>query len=262
MPKNPNSDRAARRSMQLQRRAENDKRTNRILLTFCLCLLSLGGLYAAYSYSNRVATILTVRTVMWVLGAVAAAGAVTAASVGLYLRKSGKSTGLSGYFTGVFLLLAVSCVLIAAFHNTAFSFLYVLIPGVSILYLIYFAYQREFFVNALVSGVGGLGLWVLSKFYAESYGLWLLLAGAVLVVLAAVAAVVLRHNGGRFRFGRLYWHVLPRNAGYSLLFIMLGLIALALLLTLIFGIMAAYYSVFGIFAALFVIAVYYTVKLM
>ena len=71
---------------------------------------------------------------------------------------------------GTSFVFMLSCLLIALFHTDVVSFLYVMLPAVCILYLVYHAYQREFFYVALGAGLGGLGMWILSRIYDGPYG--------------------------------------------------------------------------------------------
>ncbi len=73
-------------------------------------------------------------------------------------RKSGKFTRLSSVLAGVMLALAVCAVVIRVFDESGIRLLYVAVPAVAVLALIYYLYQREFFFAAVLSALGLLGV--------------------------------------------------------------------------------------------------------
>ena len=76
--------------------------------------------------------------------------------------------------------------------------LFWLVPAWAALALVYYLYQREFFLSALVSGVGVLGLWFVRHAGASSF----YTIGAVAVILVlAVMMLWLKGHGGRLFSG-------------------------------------------------------------
>lgn len=72
----------------------------------------------------------------------------------------------------------------------------------------------------------------------------------------------MQKNGGVLRLGGRSIQVFGRNAGYGMVYLTCGIVAAVLAAALILGTAAAYYLIFVMVAWLFVMAVYYTVKLM
>ena len=57
-----------------------------------------------------------------------------------------------------------ACALIVRFYDkTGIKALYVGVPCLAVLALIYYLYQREFFIMSLMGGAGLLGLWLLNR---------------------------------------------------------------------------------------------------
>ena len=91
--------------------------------------------------------------------------------------------------------------------------LFWLVPAWAALALVYYLYQREFFLSALVSGVGVLGLWFVRHAGASSF--YTIGAVAVILVLAVMMLWLKGHGGSLFsgEAGQL----LPEEAGYPLM---------------------------------------------
>ena len=159
-------------------------------------------------------------------------------------RKSGKFTRLSSVLAGVMLALAVCAVVIRVFDESGIRLLYVAVPAVAVLALIYYLYQREFFFAAVLSALGLLGVKVVPYhfgFPAIAYGY------AVVLGVALVGAVVV-------------FRVLPKSANYALLYVTCGVVAAVVIAALLLGGLAVLYGV--LVAWLLILAVYYTVRLM
>lgn len=202
------------------------------------------------------------KSLPWVFlaGLILAAGAFF---LTLRAKRSGKAALLPGA-AGVFLLGAAVCALgVWQMGAGGIRLLTYIIIGLAILAMIYYLYQRDFAVVALVCGIGLLGLWLIFRL-AAGMRLYLVLT-LLLLLLAAivVCARVLQRNGGILLLKERRLAILPKGASYALIYISCGLMALALLVALVLGATLstmAYYAVpvaWGL-----IMAVYYTVKLM
>lgn len=136
--------------------------------------------------------------------------------------------------------------------------LMVLIPALAGLALIYYLYQRDFFPCAAAVILSCVALWLV-RFGRKLEALVLLAALAAL----AVGILVLRKKGGvACLVPETPIQLLPKSANYLL---MLGSCAVGLLTvaaSMVLGSTAAYYLLFVMIAWLFVLLVYYTVKMM
>ena len=176
-------------------------------------------------------------------------------------RKSGKFTRLSSVLAGVMLALAVCAVVIRVFDESGIRLLYVAVPAVAVLALIYYLYQREFFFAAVLSALGLLGVKVVPYhfgFPAIAYGYAVVLG--VALVGAVVVFRVMQAAEGKLRLKGNWVEVLPKSANYALLYVTCGVVAAVVIAALLLGGLAVLYGV--LVAWLLILAVYYTVRLM
>ncbi len=145
-------------------------------------------------------------------------------------------------------------------------YLTILVPAVAVLAVIYYLFQRDFFCISAISACGILCLQLYRKLFHLHPNM--IRAGFVLAFLllaAAVVALVLLKKE-KLKLPSLLdkaIHILiPREANFALLYATCALVAVLLALTLILGGTIAYYLVFVLVGWLFIMAVYYVVKLM
>ena len=161
-------------------------------------------------------------------------------------------------------VLLIACVvlwlcshLILVFYDTGVRLLFLGVPGLAALALVYYLYQREFFFSALVSGMAILGLWFVrhagnSSLYAQVMAVCILLTLAFVLMLKKRGGVL----GGR---GPV---ILPGDTSYSLILLSCLVSLAALFMALALGTTLAYYLIYAMLAWMFALLVYYTVKLM
>jgi hypothetical protein len=137
----------------------------------------------------------------------------------------------------------------------------ILIPVAAVLAMVYYLFQRDFFCITLICAGGILSLQLYRKLFLLhptmircGYGLAFLLLAA-----AALLFLLVRHKGGALPKLSGF---LPKDTSFPLLYITCALNALLLVLTLALGGTAPYYLLFVLVGWLFVMAVYYVVKLM
>ena len=127
----------------------------------------------------------------------------------------------------------------------------------SVLALIYYLYQREFFFAAVISALGLLGVKVVPYhfgFPAIAYGYAVVLG--VALVGAVVVFRVMQAAGGKLRLKGNWVEVLPKSANYALLYVTCGVVAAVVIAALLLGGLAVLYGV--LVAWLLILAVYYT----
>ena len=159
------------------------------------------------------------------------------------------------------LALAVCAVVIRFFDESGIRLLYVAVPAVAVLALIYYLYQREFFFAAVLSALGLLGVKVVPYhfgFPAIAYGYAVVLG--VALVGAVVVFRVMQAAEGKLRLKGNWVEVLPKSANYALLYVTCGVVAAVVIAALLLGGLAVLYGV--LVAWLLILAVYYTVRLM
>ena len=148
---------------------------------------------------------------------------------------------------------------ILGFRDSGVRMLFWLVPAWAALALVYYLYQREFFLAALVSGLGVLGLWFVRHAGAVSP---YTIAAVVAIVLVAGAMLWMKSHQGRLIVKEGIKRVLPPEAGYALMFASCVVSLAAIAAAVALGSAVSYYLLFAMVAWLFALLVYYTVKMM
>lgn len=156
----------------------------------------------------------------------------------------------------------VACLWIIAlfaycFYEPGVKLLIAMPFAAGVLILIYFLYQRAFFVSALLTGGGMAGLWCLrqSQRLLVKAGF---AAGWIVLLAVAVLAYLLKKNGGKL--GK--WKLVSDPKSYLPCWITCAVVFAATLLGFLLGAGMAYYLIYALVAWLFCLAVYFTVKMM
>lgn len=135
-----------------------------------------------------------------------------------------------------------------------------LIPIVAaVLILIYFLYQRAFFLNAIISGIGMALLWFFRQYYSNHTTIVTVMLIVFWVVLAAfvILTLVVRKSNGK-----LGKHMLVEDQkSYTACWLTCAVVLIASVLALVLGASIAFYLIYVVIGWLFCLAVYYTVKL-
>lgn len=195
---------------------------------------------------------------------VTAAATVVCLLWAIFWAKGGKRTTLPGVLTGIFLAALVISAVTYRFYDTGVQFLCGVVPAAAVLALVYYLYQHEFFTVTVLSALGLLGLWL----FRRAGGAHQTLVYAYVVVLAVVlvATVVLCRsasaNGGTLSLGGKKRQLFQRSTSYGMIYLTCAIVAVAVAAALVLGTGAAYYLIFALVAWIFIMAVYYTVKLM
>ncbi len=164
-------------------------------------------------------------------------------------------------------LVTLLAALVIRFYNfDGIRALYIFIPVLCALYIIYYVYQRDFFMLAIwaVLGVGGFWVYYKTMDYVWLQGKHALISGiaAGVALLMAVLLLVLKRRDGVLTFGGTDVQVMPRKGLYAPIYILLGLIAVGMVLVIPYRTLAAYYAALALGGYAFICAVIYTIKLM
>ena len=150
--------------------------------------------------------------------------------------------------------------------SSLIHYLTILVPVVAVLAVIYYLFQRDFFCISVISACGILCLQLYRKAFFGHPNM--IRAGFVLAFLLLAAAVVVLALFKKEKLklppapDKLFRILVPREANFLLMYITCALVAVLLALTLILGGTIAYYLMFVLAGWLFIMAVYYVVKLM
>ena len=136
------------------------------------------------------------------------------------------------------------------------------VPALGVLALVFYLYQKEFFACAIAGGLGILGLWVFRV--SGSGAKYYLFLVVVLVILAAgvALAIVLKKRDGVLTIRGKDVAVLQPGGAYPAYYITAAVVVVLLLAPLVIGASVAYYAIWVMAAWLFILAVYFTSKLM
>ena len=162
------------------------------------------------------------------------------------------------------LALGIGSGLIVLFYRAAVELLYILVPAAAVLALVYYLYQKEFFFSACSMGVSLLGLWLVRKnngthdLLVTAYAV----IGAVVLLAILLLVLKLKKEHGVLTIKDKQFALLPKQSCY-LPMILSAVIGLAALIAgLLLGSTVVFYLLFALLAWLFVLLVYYTVKMM
>ena len=238
-----------KKEQQAQRAKQEDVVLNKVLwwivgaVVLEVLLLLLNKVYANYTV-EQIELAKSLRDVFSVLMIALPICFVVLLIWAVAARKSGKFTRLSSVLAGVMLALAVCAVVIRVFDESGIRLLYVAVPAVAVLALIYYLYQREFFFAAVLSALGLLGVKVVPYhfgFPAIAYGYAVVLG--VALVGAVVVFRVMQAAGGKLRLKGNWVEVLPKSANYALLYVTCGVVAAVVIAALLLGGLAVLYGV-------------------
>lgn len=206
---------------------------------------------------NRAIAIGNVLGVLRVVGAIAAVAALVWAV--LKLRKKEKF-GLQLVLALAAAAVAVCAHVAVKFQGEGISMLFWLVVAWAVLALVYYIYQREFFLGGCACGMAALGLW-----FARTGSVGMAEAVVLLLAVALVTAAVLllkKSDGllpvpgaGPVRF-------LAQGASYTVPLVTCLVSLAAVAVGMLAGNPVALYLIYGMVAWLFALFVYYTVKLM
>ncbi len=188
--------------------------------------------------------------------------ALLAAGVVLYVLRKEKPwfSWLSATLAGVGVFFAFTSICMRYVYPTSVTVMCVLVPVLMILGIIYLFYQAEFSAQATALAMALGALVLLSRSRSTA-----VLACAVLALLGVAAVLVgtvlLKKENGVLKLGGKRLRLFAPDMDYRLT---LGVPALCLVLVLAALVLpaAAFYATWGLAIVTFVLAVYYTIKLL
>lgn len=226
-----------------------------------LLLLLLGNRYYVNYRAGEIPLMAALKD--YVLPALAAAG-VAACAVLSYVcvrrakeKKAIKWIVAPAVFCGV---LGVATAIVWQFHASGVQAMFAIIPTIAVLALVYYLFQREFFLIALASAVGILGLWIVRRAADGSTVVLYAYLFAAALFLAALAVLTrkLQQAEGMWKGKR----VLSKKAAYPVIYATCAVMAVLLAAALVAGAGVTYFLMFPAVGWLVIMAVYFTVRLM
>ncbi|MCD7947038.1 MAG: hypothetical protein LUG13_01910 [Oscillospiraceae bacterium] len=181
--------------------------------------------------------------------------------LGIHAHSAGKKKPIFAFWCILTAALAVASMVTYFVGASGVRFLYIAVPMVGVLALLYYLYQKEFFCIAVMSVLGLCGIYLF-----QHRGTHLVLPYVYLIVLAVILIVgallarMISAGGGTMKFAGKRVRIFPKNTVYATLYVT-GMVAIAVVIGSIF--LSSGAILYGIAVAwLLVMAVYYTVKMM
>ena len=260
------SDRNAAQDIQAKRQME-DRIFNRMLVWLLVAVVAevyfvIVNRFYVHARAGEINAMVVWHSALLVLFAL---GLVLFAVCMLWGRKqqsSGRDSVLPFALGGGFLVAGVGSLAIRLSHSCSHLML-ALVPVLAVLVIIFYLYQKEFFPCAVVSALGivALLLYRSSGWAGKGY-----LLGVVLTLVAAVVGLVLmlrlKKNEGVLTVNDRPHRLISAEASYTPFFITIVVAAVVVLCPLVFGSAVAYYGIWALGAWVFILAVYFTSKLM
>lgn len=228
-------------------------------VVFEVLLVLLDRFYVNYSLSESgIQTFLTLHGVFLFVRIAALVAAVLALLWTVWQLKRKKPYALPLALTAALGAVAICVHVAIKFRNTGMSMLYWLVIAWAVLAMVFYIYQREFFLGASACGMSVLALWFV-RYGAAGRPEAILLTAAILAV--GLIALWLKKNDGVLS-GKTETRFLPKGSSYGVLLVTCLASLAAVAVAMLTGGTAAYYLVYVMIAWLFALFVYYTVKLM
>ena len=253
-----------------QKEQMEDRAFNRMLLWLAGTVLTEVVLLLVNRYyiHARVEELDNIATLYTILGIAPIAGVVLFAGFlywGLQQRKKGdeKRDGIIQIILAcAFLVMGVGAFGMRLYGASGAPLILGIVPGLGVLMLVFYLYQKEFFACTFAGGLGILGLWVFRTIGGGThYYLYLVLA-LVAIAVALALALKLKKTDGIMEIRGKKVAVLQPGAAYITYFITAAITAVLLIAPLALGAAVAYYAIWVMAAWLFILAVYFTSKLM
>ena len=222
-------------------------------------LVVLNRFYVNYSLSDSdIQIFLTLHEVLKAVRMIAPAAAVLALLWAVWQMKQKKPYVLQ-LIVAIALAAVSVCVHVAIkFRGDGMSMLYWLVIAWAVLAMVFYIYQREFFLGASACGMSVLALWFV-RYGVTGRPEAILLTAAILIV--GLAALWLKKNDGTLD-GKDEMRFLPKGSSYVVLLVTCAASLAAVAAAMLAGSTVAYYLIYVMIAWLFALFVYYTVKLM
>ncbi|MBR5542795.1 MAG: hypothetical protein IKU65_01700 [Oscillospiraceae bacterium] len=244
---------------------KKDYITNKLLLVFTIAFAMIILLMNVSRMMKSTTTFIAAQNVTLGVAWVAAAAVVLGIVMAIVEKKKNKDVeykllcGKNVAIGAVFVALC-SFALGLVFSQSMLMLLYIFIPAVVVLYIIYYSYPREFFMIALSSAISGVGIWLLGSTLVNSRDALVIGAVVVAVVLMAAFTIWAQIGGGTVKlFGREFTPF-KKGSRYAVVYLTYVLSLMVVCAAFLIPDFVLYF-VLGIVAYIVLVGVYYTVKL-
>lgn len=244
--------------------------TNKLLSVFTIAFAMIIGFMSISRMMRRTDTFRAafegIQVFAWIMLGITAIASITA--IVMHIRGIGnKYRLLSAQNIAIICGFITLCygALAMAFGDNMLRVLYVFVPTVAALYILFHTYQRDFFVIATVSGFGAIGIWLMGRALRGGPGaskIWILigLMFALLAIIAVITIVIQANHGKISEKSKI--SLLGADTKYGLLYVTYVVVATLIALTWIMAGAMLYYFIFALLGYLVFVGIFYTIKLL
>lgn len=255
-------------SKQNETLSRNDFITNKIMVVFVLAFVMSVALMMISRGLDNAGTFIATYYTVYVLGFAGVVGTILGVVKEVLDIRHGHDVSQK-IITGHGIAVCSAIVAISSFlilfggYSSSIRFLYIAIPSLAVLYLIYMIYQREFCALATFGLLIALYFWRFAQFYKGSVRF--IAAQCMLLLLCLLIGVLLfllRKENGVFKLGKWKVRLLEADAEYAASFLFTALFLAILAAAFFLPNAAMIYLAFTTLAVIFIMAVYYAVRMM
>lgn len=256
----------AKNNKHTERMAKSDRNVNRAMILLMVGLIAEFYLLMVNNYfvKGAVGQVLTMMTVLKVLG-IAGAALFGAGLVLWFMRKKWtRFAPAAPWLLSIGFFFAVSSQLMLKIYPQGTTVMCVLVPVAMLLGIVFLLYPREFSLQALALTAAMMAMYLIHRGGGSNTWRGLVIGCSVFaaLVIAALAVAVSKagKNGGKLeKLGDL--RIVSVDGNYKLIYAVLAVCVAAIVIAL-FATGIAYYGLWILAVGTFLLAVYYTVKMM
>ena len=256
----------AKNNKRAERMARSDRNVNRAMVVLTAGLVAEFYLLMMNSYfvKGSVGQVLTMMTVLKVLGIAGAALFGAGLVFWAMRRKWTRFAPAAPWLLCIGFFFAVSSQVMLKIYPQGTTMMCVLVPVAMLLGIVFLLYPREFSLQALALTAAMMAMYLIHRGGGSDTWRGLVIGCSVFaaLVIAALAVAVSKagKNGGKLeKLGDL--RIVSVDGNYKLIYAVLAVCVAAIVIAL-FATGIAYYGLWILAVGTFLLAVYYTVKMM
>lgn len=256
----------AKNNKHTERMAKSDRNVNRAMILLMVGLIAEFYLLMVNNYfvKGAVGQVLTMMTVLKVLGIAGAALFGAGLVLWLMRKKWTRFAPAAPWLLSIGFFFAVSSQLMLKIYPQGTTVMCVLVPVAMLLGIVFLLYPREFSLQALALTAAMMAMYLIHRGGGSDTWRGLVIGcsvfAALVITALAVAVSKAGKNGGKLeKLGDL--RIVSVDGNYKLIYAVLAVCVAAIVIAL-FATGIAYYGLWILAVGTFLLAVYYTVKMM
>ena len=249
-----------------ERMAKSDRNVNRAIILLMVGVIAEFYLLMVNNYfvKGGVGQVLTMMSVLKALGIIGAAAFGAGLVMWIMRKKWTRFAPAAPWLLCAGFFFAMSSELMLKIYPQGTKAMCVLVPVAMLLGIVFLLYPREFSLQALALTAAMMAMYLVHRGGGSETWSTLVIGCSVFaaLVIAALAIAVCKagKNEGKLeKLGGL--RIVSQGGNYKLIYAVLGL-CLAAIVVALFASGIAYYGLWVLAAATFLLAVYYTIKMM